>query len=193
MLPLKMPNASDCYWFVAGDTTQVWSSAQGASVALTNADYLAWLDDGHLTARIGSWSELYEVLVSRAPDTAAALAVAHQAELRPDQIGAALFAVGCQIASTGTPALNGTYAIDQISQQQMAGVATSIAAGFGFPASLTEIPWPDVSGVPHLFDQPAFLNLAYAIQSYIYGIYQTIGALQAGIPAPWPAQPVTIP
>lgn len=189
---VQLPDPTDCYWFVAGDTNNVWSSQRAALFPISDPTYQAWSATGKLTARIGTWSELYDVLTQHAPSSAPAVAAAHQVDLLPNQIAASLFSAGCHIVSTGTPALNGTYSIDPVSQQQMGGVATSIAAGFGFPASLTIIPWPDINGVPHGFNQTNFLNLAYAIQSYIYNVYQTEGALLAGLPATWPAQPVTI-
>ena len=45
---MTMP-AEDAYWFVAGDTTKVWSSARVAYVPTTDAAYQAWLAAGHTT------------------------------------------------------------------------------------------------------------------------------------------------
>jgi hypothetical protein len=52
------------YWIVAGDDTQVWSSALPGYVAADNADYLAWRDAGGLPTRIASEEELDAVLVA---------------------------------------------------------------------------------------------------------------------------------
>ena len=34
---------SDWYWFIGGDTSNVWSSARAMLVPATDADYVAWL------------------------------------------------------------------------------------------------------------------------------------------------------
>ncbi len=115
------------------------------------------------------------------------------APLPADALYAAKLAAGVQIVSTATPALNGTYAIDLVTQQEITGVVTSIAAGRGLPLGAPVIPWPDAQGTPHSFTAPDFVNFAAAVRDYVFGLLQTRGALMAGQPAPWPAQPSTIP
>jgi len=65
-LPDYTPRA--WYWIVAGDETQVWSSADRAYVPADDAEYLAFLDRGALPTRIASEAELWDVLRERAPD-----------------------------------------------------------------------------------------------------------------------------
>lgn len=50
------------YWKINGSTTQVFSSASGGYVAITDATYLAWTADGTLPTSIASEAELGEVL-----------------------------------------------------------------------------------------------------------------------------------
>ena len=57
-----MPPAADAYWFVAGDTTRVWSSARAAYVPVTDPAYLAWLADGNVTIEVVSEDELSKTL-----------------------------------------------------------------------------------------------------------------------------------
>jgi hypothetical protein len=54
--------AEDAYWFVAGDTTQVWSSARVAYVPTTDTAYLAWLAAGNTTIEVISEDELSKTL-----------------------------------------------------------------------------------------------------------------------------------
>jgi hypothetical protein len=52
-----MPNSfspSNWYWLVAGNTTQVWSSASNAFVPLTNSTYEAWLSAGNAPTNVPS-------------------------------------------------------------------------------------------------------------------------------------------
>lgn len=56
-------NPRDWYWVVAGDPTQVFSSALGAYVPVDDATYAAWLGTGdNRPTPIGSENSLGEVL-----------------------------------------------------------------------------------------------------------------------------------
>lgn len=50
------------YWIVGGSTTQVYSSATGDYLPLTDVAYVAWLADGNLPTRIATEAELGDVL-----------------------------------------------------------------------------------------------------------------------------------
>jgi len=54
--------AEDSFWFVAGATTQVWSSAQVAYVPVDDPAYQAWLEAGHETIEVVSEDELSRTL-----------------------------------------------------------------------------------------------------------------------------------
>lgn len=56
------------YWIVAGEESQVYSSAKPGFVPATDAGYAAWLDDGGMATRIASLDELRDVLLAQAPD-----------------------------------------------------------------------------------------------------------------------------
>lgn len=55
-------NPSNWYWIVAGSDTQVFSSASGDYVLVSDASYQAWLASGNAPTRIASEAELGEVL-----------------------------------------------------------------------------------------------------------------------------------
>lgn len=61
-----MPNApfnsANWYWIVAGSTTQVYSSAVGDFVPVTDATYQAWLAAGHVPTKIDTEANLGQVL-----------------------------------------------------------------------------------------------------------------------------------
>ncbi|HVJ53440.1 MAG TPA: hypothetical protein VM689_13315 [Aliidongia sp.] len=106
-----------------------------------------------------------------------------------DQANAAL-AVGCQIVSTGTPALSGTYPCDMTAQQRLAGNAIFVQINGKFPGSdPSQIAWIDMAGDAHVFTSTAtFLTFASAIASYVAQLDEVIfGQVQT-----LPAQPVTI-
>jgi hypothetical protein len=78
------------------------------------------------------------------------------------------------ITSVGTPAINGTYAIDTGSQAIITSVAVYIAVNAKFPAGVSTLPYPDVTGTPHVFPTTAsFMAFATAVADYVTGL--TIG------------------
>ncbi len=55
-------NPSNWYWIVAGSVTQVYSSAAGDYVPVSNPSYLAWLAAGKIPTKIDSEVNLGAVL-----------------------------------------------------------------------------------------------------------------------------------
>lgn len=162
----------DWYWVVAG-TTNPWASARVQYVAPTDPTYLAWQagPPPRAASNIDSAASLGDVLNTQwAPQALATLT----------------------IQSTGSPALNGTYAMDQGTQAQITGIAAGIAAGRGLPGGGSTFNWPDVFGQPHAFSSTNFLNFASAAESYIYNFTQQLNLLVNNLPATLPTQPITI-
>ncbi|RYY67703.1 MAG: hypothetical protein EOO12_00155 [Chitinophagaceae bacterium] len=54
----------DWYWFVAGDETRVYSSANGEYLAVADPTFTQWASDGTAPTRISSETELGEVLAA---------------------------------------------------------------------------------------------------------------------------------
>lgn len=59
------------------------------------------------------------------------------------------------VISTSTPALNGSYLIDMVTQQNVGAVSIYTAINNRFPASQAELPWPDKDGTYHMFPSVA--------------------------------------
>src|SRR5438128_2298254 len=64
----------------------------------------------------------------------------------PAALLAQAIAAGCQIVSTATPALGGTYAITDAMQQKLQAIVDGISAGKGLPHGAATVQWPDVTG-----------------------------------------------
>lgn len=59
---MKTYNPLDWYWKVAGSTTQVYSSASGGYVLVSDPTYAEWLSDGSTPTAIATEAELGDVL-----------------------------------------------------------------------------------------------------------------------------------
>jgi hypothetical protein len=99
-------------------------------------------------------------------------------------------AAGVQIKSTGTPALNGTYACTGALYEDMVQEVAALAAGFGLVGEGETMPWMDQSGVQHTITQAQFVAIASAVRNYAATCKQIIAGV-SGINA-LPAQPVII-
>lgn len=165
-------NVGDWYWIVGGSATQVWSSKRIGYVPVSDATYQAWLAAGHLATKIDSVTSLLDVL--------------------QQQWAPLILAQGCALTSTGTPALDGTYALDDKSQQNIAAIADGIANGKGLPGGGSTFNYPDATGAEHAFDAAHWTAAAAAFETYIYDFGQALEALVTGGSATMPAAAVTI-
>ena len=96
----------------------------------------------------------------------------------------ALLAGGLTITSTGTPALDGTYAADPDTIGYVNSEVASIALNGTFADGTTSIDWPDASGVPRGFTLAEFKLLAAALGVFVSGIRKcVIGVSGASLPA----------
>jgi hypothetical protein len=134
-----------------------------------------------------SWSSDGSLNLSRltaAEQTAVDAVYAAHDPAKPDpaQLFAMAIAAGCRISSAATPALNGTYAIDDAAQQTITGIAAGIAARNRVPGGGATFTYPDMAGTLHAFSAADFLDFATAVEDYVY-------ALSNG---QTPAQPVQI-
>jgi hypothetical protein len=107
----------------------------------------------------------------------------------------AALAAGIQIVSTSTPALNGTYFLDDSTQIMLLGEANFINIKGTFSnGSATGRTWKDMSQNVHVFPTTAlFLAFAEAVAQHVNDLETAwMTAVQSGT---WtaPAQPVTIP
>lgn len=104
---------------------------------------------------------------------------------------ASAMAAGLAITSTSTPALNGTYPVDEIKQTQIGQVEVYIQKNGKFPGSSgTSLAWFDISGTAHIFTSTAlFSEFATAVADYVADL-DLYGASAPG--ATLPAASITI-
>jgi hypothetical protein len=106
--------------------------------------------------------------------------------------GAAI-AAGCQIVSTGTPALNGTYPIDDSTLIKAMGEQNYIALKGTFTNGQTTRAWLDVSGAPHVFPTTAeFTAFGEALAQYIDALQTALAVSLAGGAWVAPEQPAPL-
>jgi hypothetical protein len=167
-----MFDASNWYWVVASGTAQVYHSARVAYVLPSDAAYVAWLAAGNLPTQIPSAAELLGVL---------------QQQWLPLVIGQ-----GCAIVSTGTPALNATYALDPVTVQNLEALVDDITAGKPLPGGGSTIEYPTLDGPQIAFTGPQLVTLGAALVEYEYSAMQALTTIVMGGSASLPVQPVTI-
>ena len=114
---------------------------------------------------------------------------AHNPEtVPPKQAAQAALAAGLEIVSTGTPELNGTYALDQLSRMDIVSIEIGVKAGQGFPGGGSAFNYPDASGKLHEFNESNFCEFATAVRQYSYALNAVIAGTSMGLPE----SPVTI-
>lgn len=160
-------NPADWYWIVAGDTTKVWSSKRSMYVPPADATYVEWLKDAAPT-RINAADELVEVLNNR--------------WVQP------VLDAGVSVVSTSTPSLNGTYALDQKSQAAIASISTGISAGKGLPGGGPTFVYAGIT-----FTSAQFLDLASALEGYVYSFLQSLSTIVTTGSGSMPSATLTIP
>lgn len=107
-------------------------------------------------------------------------------------------ASGVQLTSTAAPALNGTYACDQVSQQQITSEAvyiqvTTAQGAAKFTNGQATKPWPDRAGVPHTFTTDQFIAFAQAVAEYIDALATALQTVIAGGAWSAPSAMISIP
>lgn len=115
----------------------------------------------------------------------------------PAQLGQAAYgaaiAAGCQIVSAGTPALNGTYPLDDSTLIKMVGEQSYIALKGTFTNGQAPRAWMDSAGTPHMFPSTdAFTAFGEAVAQYIDALQTALAAALEGGAWVAPAQPVMI-
>ena len=160
-------NPLDWYWFVAGDTSQVYASARAQYVPTSDSSYTAWVAAGGMTTSILNAQELFDVLV---------------AQWVPSTLNA-----GITLTSTGTPSLNGAYPLDPQSQQYITSISTGVAAGKGLPGGGGTFMFNG-----HSFSSANFLAFATAAEDYAYNLVQNLGQIVLTGSGSLPSSNITI-
>lgn len=97
---------------------------------------------------------------------------------------------GLTITSTGTPAINGTYPIDDATFGDMAEEAQYIAAFGAFTEGLSALPWLTAAGPVSIPTTATFLSLVRAIGDYRAALKRIASGTSAATSLP--ADAVTI-
>jgi hypothetical protein len=101
---------------------------------------------------------------------------------------------GIAITSSGTPALNATYAIDPVTMQMLYDLSIYISVNGVYPGGAATLNWPDASGAVHVFGLiTTFKAFAKALQDYVAKLVVAEAAQAAGGTPTWPAAASSIP
>jgi hypothetical protein len=181
------------YWTVANQPNLVFSAPSSAYVdPATDQGYLDFTNAGNAATSIVSDGELADVL-TRAGMSAALIYAAGWADwggVPPLDRVAVLMAAGLAIVSTGTPALNATYAIDDAMRVSINANVSYIQTYSAFPAGVATKDWPDIDGTIHTFPTTGdYLNFARAVADYVAAVNDW--GITGGTAGP-PSQPITI-
>lgn len=100
---------------------------------------------------------------------------------------------GITLTSTGTPALNGVYSLDDVSTNQIFQIGL-YADRFGvFPSGDATQPYPDKEGTPHMFSKDNFVAFLQKVAPITSAINTQAGIMKQGGSPSWPSQSATIP
>ena len=134
------------------------------------------------------WVIAQSTLVWNGSDLVAAPTPAPPVLTAAEQALAALLA-GCQVTSTATPALDGTYAITPDAVSKIMATSLYIQVNGKFPAGQAQLAWPDLAGKPHVFAATdSFQGFATAIADYV----AHLDLFGNGTLTELPAQPVAL-
>jgi hypothetical protein len=110
-----------------------------------------------------------------APPAPAAPTLAQQA--------AGLIASGLTIASTGTPALDGTYACDSATTDHIQAEMVAILVTAAFADGTASVAWPDVTGALHTFQSvAAFKAFAVAVAGFVAAGFKVMNGSSTTLP-----------
>lgn len=96
---------------------------------------------------------------------------------------AALLAAGLTISSTSTPALDGTYATDSVSQQHIQAEIIAILTNNTFAEGTSSIAWLDAAGASHTFTVAQFKAFATAVAAFVSGCLWCMNGQSTTLPS----------
>lgn len=164
-------DATNWYWVVGSNESQVWSSKRLTYVPADDADYQTWKDAGYLATRIDTAENLWGVMSDQVVPT---------------------FYTTINLMSSGTPAINGAYSVNSAAQQSIVALSTGIAAGKPLPGGGQTFKYSDVTGARHDFSKDNFLNFANAVENYVYNVGDAIANSVAGQQTDLPSSTLNI-
>jgi len=103
------------------------------------------------------------------------------------QLAQAALDAGMQLESASHPEANAVYALDDVTQRQLQGLALAANGGLGFPNGQSTFDYPDKAGNPVTLDQTTVVIVYRAMASYVYTISQYAADVAADLPPnPYP-------
>ena len=96
---------------------------------------------------------------------------------------AAALAGGLAVTSTGTPALNGTYACDSNTTANINAEITSVMLNSTFADGTTSLAWPDTSLALHTFNVTQFKAFATALAAFVSGVRKYAMGINSSLPS----------
>lgn len=109
----------------------------------------------------------------------------------PDEVLAKKIAAGIAITSAGNPALDGVYALDDVSTAQIYQIGLFASQFDTFPGGATQ-PYPDATGVPHVFTVAQFVAFLRVVAPLVSALTTQAQVMAHGGTPSWPAQTATI-
>ena len=100
------------------------------------------------------------------------------------QQAAAAMSAGLAIASTSTPALNGTFDVSASAQDHMQAemIALLNSGGTTFADGTTSVVWPDMAGVNHTFTAVQARAFFLAAGAYVAALFKVINGTLVALP-----------
>jgi hypothetical protein len=165
---------SNWYWIVAGSTTQVFSSASGSYVALTNATYEAWVAAGNIPSIAASEAALLAVL------QASGVTVVMQTET-----GLLAYANAKQraIAGAGVSVNIGGSATVECSTDPASLILLQGAAAVAASTPSWSFAWVPESGSPVTLTAAQITTMFGAVSAFIQATFTTLAAVITAINA----------
>lgn len=187
MIRLGPTTLTQWYWLVGNRSgpDNIFSAAEAAYVASTDAGYEAFVAGGNAATPIPTDGELGHVLMTLNAPAAlitAALGGAPTwgetgALVPAPWIAATLMAAGCTVTSTATASLDGLYALSAQGQSFVTSETVNIqVTGAGIPANGTftngtnSKPWLDANGNAHVFNPTQFISMAEKLAAAVDAI-----------------------
>jgi hypothetical protein len=102
-------------------------------------------------------------------------------------------AAGIAITCTSSSAINATYALDDLTLAQVGSVARDVSSGLGFPLGAPTFNYPDITSVPHTFNETQFVDLYKSMRDLVNDMTTQAAVMAQGGTPDWPDQSATIP
>lgn len=169
----RITNFADVYWQVDGDVDHVFSSARLIYVSVEDPLYTRYLTLGGTLIPIAD---------------AASLASVVQTLVVP-----LILANGLQVTSNSNPQINGTYALNATTLNQIGAVARDAASGLGLPENADTFTYPDINGVPHSFTSDSIIDLYKALRNYVSACNTAAQKIVLGQVATMPTNTAALP